>query len=154
MCLPILITYLMHPERKNHRTSPFISVIGSVFSWKLVTMPDVHTMFTVRRFIVTPRKQPTCKQSHMRAGLTTPFSKWTSVIWFPQDLIVSGWRLFLTASSQFVVKQSAYNNNNNVAMLSISKNKQKTYLFCNILWHFLDLTIMFLPSLQWSLQQT
>ena len=43
---------------RNYRACCMAAVVGIVYRWELVAMPDVHTMFTVRHFIVAPRKQP------------------------------------------------------------------------------------------------
>ena len=55
--------------RSNYRAGHLIAVIGSVFSWELVSMPDVHTMITIRHLIVTPWKQPNA-HAHTHMGLT------------------------------------------------------------------------------------
>jgi len=41
-----------------YRAGHVVSIIGAVLGRKLVTVPDVHTMFTSRHFLVAPWKQP------------------------------------------------------------------------------------------------
>jgi len=60
--------YLMHREpklslqskaqklRRNYRAGCVISIVGSVNSGKLLSMPNVHPMLTTRHFLIAPWK--------------------------------------------------------------------------------------------------